>query len=399
MKRVLRLLHYSRHYWLQVISSVVLAAGVGLSDAFRVLLVGPIFDNVLHPGAVHKNPTLSFTLNPRFHIDLTRFVPSHFHNPWPIVAFAFVGSTFLKGICDYAGTYLANYAGFGMITDMRDDLYETILRRSISFFQKHATGTLLSALINDIERVQYAMSSVLSDFLQQIFTLLFTMVVVIMLGGKLAWILLIFVPVVIGSIRKIGRGVRKTTRKGQDKLAEIQNILHETITGNRIVKAFNMEFWELLRFRSAAKRLFRANLSSVRAQAIASPLMDFIGAVAIALLLLVGRNAIHSHAMTEGTFFAFIVALFKLYDPVRRSAVYYNSFQQALGASQAIFEFMEDRDEVVERKHAVNLKGFRDAIRLVNVGFAYNTDEGHKQVLHCINLEIRQGEVIALVGP
>ena len=399
MKRVLRLLHYSRHYWLQVISSVVLAAGVGLFDAFRVLLVGPIFDNVLHPGAVHKAPTLSFALNPRFHIDLTRFVPSHFHNPWPIVAFAFVGSTFLKGVCDYAGTYLANYAGFGMITDMRDDLYETILRRSISFFQKHATGTLLSALINDIERVQYAMSSVLSDFLQQIFTLLFTMVVVIMLGGKLAWILLIFVPVVIGSIRKIGRGVRKTTRKGQDKLAEIQNILHETITGNRIVKAFNMEFWELLRFRSAAKRLFRANLSSVRAQAISSPLMDLIGAVAIALLLLLGRNAISSQAMTEGIFFAFIVALFKMYDPVRRFAVYYNSFQQALGASQAIFDFMDDQDEVVEKKHPYQLKLFRQSIRLENVGFAYSTEEGESQVLHDINLEIPRGEVIALVGP
>ena len=204
------------------------------------------------------------------------------------------------------------------------------------------------------------MSSVLSDFLQQVFTLIFTTAVVIFLGGKLAWVLLIFVPIVIGSIRKIGRGVRQTTRKGQDKLAEIQNILHETITGNRIVKAFNMEFWELLRFRQAARRLFRANLSSVRAQAISSPLMDFIGAVAIALLLLFGRNAINSRVMTTGTFFAFIVALFKLYDPVRRSAVYYNSFQQALGASQAIFEFMEDQDEVVERKHAFNLKGFRE---------------------------------------
>jgi subfamily B ATP-binding cassette protein MsbA len=400
MKRGWRLLHYASRYWLQVISAVVLAAAVGLLDAFRVLLVGPIFDNVLHPGAdTRKSITLLSSFSERFHIDLQTFVPPHFHNDWTVVAFAFVASTFLKGVCDYAGTYLANYAGFGMITDLRDDLYEAILRRSISFFQKHATGTLLSALINDIERVQYAVSSVLSDFLQQVFTLVFTTALVVFLGGKLAWVLLLFVPVVIGSIRKIGRGVRQTTRKGQDKLAEIQNILHETITGNRIVKAFNMEFWELLRFRQAARRLFRANLSSVRAQAITSPLMDFIGAVAIALLLLVGRNAIRSHVMTEGTFFAFIVALFKLYDPVRRSAVYYNSFQQALGASQAIFEFMEDRDEVVERKNAVNLKGFGNAIRLENLGFAYTTDEGSKEVLYDINLDIRQGEVIALVGP
>jgi ATP-binding cassette, subfamily B, bacterial MsbA len=395
MRRIGRLLHYAVRYWWQSLAAVVLAACVGLFDAFRILLITPIFDNVLHPGENHQKPNFGI----HFHINLDRLVPPHLHNDWTVIAFLFVVSTLLKGICDFTGTYLANYAGFGMITDLRDDLYEAILRRSVSFFQKHATGTLLSALINDIERVQYAMASVLSDFLQQVFTLIFMTVVVIVLGGKLAWVLLIFVPVVIGSIRRIGRGVRRTTRKGQDKLAEIQNILHETITGNRIVKAFNMEFWELGRFRQAARRLFRANLSSVRAQAISSPLMDLIGAVAIAGLLLLGRGAIKSHAMTTGMFFTFIVALFKLYDPVRKFAMYYNSFQQAVGASAAIFEFMEDQDPIVEKKHPYTLKGFRDSIRLQDVGFAYSTSEGEKNVLNNINLDIRQGEVIALVGP
>ena len=399
MRRIGRLLHYAVRYWWQALAAVVLAAGVGLFDAFRILLITPIFDNVLHPGDNHQKLDMVSKFGIHFHINLDRLAPSHFHNDWTVVAFLFVVSTLLKGICDFGGTYLANYAGFGMITDLRDDLYEAILRRSVSFFQKHATGTLLSALINDIERVQYAMASVLSDFLQQVFTLIFMTVVVIVLGGKLAWVLLIFVPVVIDSIRRIGRGVRRTTRKGQDKLAEIQNILHETITGNRIVKAFNMEFWELRRFRQAARRLFRANLSSVRAQAISSPLMDLIGAVAIAGLLLLGRGAIKSHAMTTGMFFTFIVALFKLYDPVRKFAMYYNSFQQAVGASAAIFEFMEDQDPILEKKHPYTLKGFRDSIRLQDVGFAYSSSEGEKNVLNNINLDIRQGEVIALVGP
>src|SRR5580698_5754330 len=210
MKRVWRLLHYARRYWLQTISSVVLAAGVGLLDAFRVLLVGPIFDNVLHPGSTHQQLTLLSNMGSRFHFTLNSVVPSHFHNPWTVVAFAFVGSTFLKGLCDYAGTYLANYAGFGMITDLRDDLYEAILRRSVSFFQKHTTGTLLSALINDIERVQYVTSSILSDFLQQAFTLAFMVIIVIALGGRLAWILPVFGLIAVGSIFRIGRDVRRT---------------------------------------------------------------------------------------------------------------------------------------------------------------------------------------------
>ncbi|HTZ90309.1 MAG TPA: ABC transporter ATP-binding protein [Alloacidobacterium sp.] len=399
MKRILRLLYYMRRYWWQTLASVILMAAVGLLDAFRVLLVQPIFDHVLHPGSVSQEIPLYKIPGTQYQFTLQQIVPPFIHNVWAVVAFALVVSTLLKSVCDYAGTYLVNYAGFGMITDLRDDLYEAVLRRSVSFFQKHATGTLLSTLINDIERVQYAMSSVLSEFLQQFFTLIFTICVVIHFGGKLAWALLIFVPIVIGSIRRIGRDVRQTTRRGQDRLAEIQNILHETITGNRIVKAFNMEFWELLRFRDAAKRLFKANLRSVRAQAISSPLMDSIGAIAIALLLLVGRGQIKSGAMTEGAFFAFIVALFKLYDPVRRFAQFYNNFQQALGASSAIFTFMDDQDDLVEKHRAYTLRGFQDSIQLENVGFAYSDEEGEKEVLHDINLEIHCGEVVALVGP
>jgi ATP-binding cassette, subfamily B, bacterial MsbA len=397
LKKLLRLIGYVRPYWLQALSSVVLMAAVGLLDAFRLLLVSPIFERVLNPNAPDRKIPL---FGPRFSgISLQQFVPSHFHNAWNIVAFALVASTLLKGICDYFGTYLVNYAGFGMITDLRDDLYDAILRRSVSFFQQNTTGSIVSTLINDIERVQFAMSSVLAEFLQQFFTLIFTACVVVALGGKLAWVLLLFVPIVLLSARRFGHKVRQTTRRGQDKLAEIQNILHETITGNRIVKAFNMELWEMTRFKQAARRLFDANLRSVRAQAISSPLMDAIGAIAIALLLWVGRNSIRSHALTTGTFFAFIIAVFKLYEPVRKFALFYNNFQQALGASSEIFRFMDTQDEVREKVGAYVLKEFRQEIRMENVCFDYRTDEGERQVLREINLVVPRGEVVALVGP
>jgi subfamily B ATP-binding cassette protein MsbA len=255
-------------------------------------------------------------------------------------------------------------------------------------------------LINDIEKVQFAMSSVMSDFLQQFFTLVFTAIAVVIVGGKLAWVLLLFLPVVILSARRIGRGVRQTTRKGQDKLAEIQNILHETITGNRIVKAFGMEMWEMNRFRRAARRLFDANLKSVKVQAISSPLMDLIASMAIALLLLLGRVSIQHKQMTAGSFITFLIAVFTLYDPVRKFAAFYNSFQQALGASEDIFRFMDAQDDVQEKKRAFALKGFSKGIEFENVGFAYESEEGEtKQVLHGINLTVHPGEVIALVGP
>ena len=399
MRELTRLIRYALPYWWQILSSVLLMAAVGGLDAFKYLLVRPVFDRVLNPATGSQNIRLFVIPGTDHPVYLQQFVPSHFTNAWTIVAFALVASTILKGICDYSGTYLVNHAGFGMITDLRDDLYTALLRRSAAFFSKHTTGTLLSTIINDIERVQYAMSTVLSELLQQFFTFISVAIVVVILGGNLAWVLLLFVPVIVFSSRKIGSRVRHTTRHGQDKLAEIQNILHETITGNRIVKAFNMEDWEISRFRNAARRLFRANLRSVAATAISSPLMDLFGVVGIAFLILIGRDRIAHNQMTPGVFVAFITAVFSLYNPVRKFALFYNNFQQALGASSEIFKFMDLEDDVREKPGAKVLPKFSDNVRFERVSFAY-TNEGEEphEVLHDINLEVMQGEVLAVVG-
>jgi len=399
MRQIFRLLRFGLPYWLHWFPGVLLLAAVGLLEALRMAFFVPILGVVLRP----SNPSSALPLfpfaPPQWQFDIHRFVPLWMHNAWTVVAVALVGSTIIKGLCDYAGTYLVNYAGYGMVTDIRNHLYEAIMRRSASFFHRYPTGTILSTLINDVDRVQMAVSSVLGDFLQQFFTFIATVALVIALGGRLSWALLLFLPVVITSARRIGRSVRTRTRTGQDKLAEIQNILHETVTGNRIVKAFNTELWEILRFKKAAKRLFRANLRSVRIQSISSPLMDTIGAIAIALLLWIGRNEIQHGRMTAEVFITFIIALFKLYDPVRRFAYYYNSFQQALGASASIFAFLDVKDDVKEKVHAGTLHRFKSSIRFDNVGFSYSTEEGEHQILHNVDLEVKAGEMMALVGP
>ena len=398
MRQLTRLIRYSLPYWWQILGSVLLMALVGALDAFKFLLIRPIFDRVLNPSTGSKDIQL-FVIPVTHHpVYLQQLVPSHFTNAWTMVAVALIGSTILKGILDYTGTYLVNHAGFGMITDLRDDLYNAILRRSAAFFSKHTTGTLLSTIINDIERVQYALSAVLAEFLQQFFTFLWVAAVVVVLGGRLAWVLLLFVPVIIYSSRKIGSRVRSTTRQGQDKLAEIQNILHETITGNRIVKAFNTEKWEISRFRGAARRLFRANLRSVAATAISSPLMDIFGVVGIALLLKLGREQVKHGEMTPGIFVAFITAVFSLYNPVRKFAQFNNNFQQALGASSEIFKFMDIEDDVREKPHARRLPLFSKTVQFDHVSFTYGSEGADARVLHDIDLEVRRGEVVAIVG-
>jgi subfamily B ATP-binding cassette protein MsbA len=399
MNRILRLLGYLRPYVLYSVLSVGLMALVGALAAFRILLIKPILDNVLSP-ASSPDKVLDFAVpKTHIHLNLQAMVPSHFHNAWTVVAVALVASAIVKSVADYLGTLLTNKAGFGMITDLRNALYDSVLRRSTAFFQRHTTGTLISTLINDVERVQTAMSTVLSDFLQQFFTLIFMVGAVVVVGGRMSWVLLLFVPIIVSSTRRVGRSVRVTTRTGQDKLAEIQNIVQETIKGNGIVKAFGTELWEMNRFRRASEKLLTANMRSVAVQAISSPLMDALGAVAIALLLFYGRQQVLYHGATAGSFITFLIAVIALYDPVRKMPTYYNSFQQAVGASEEIFKFIDEQDDVRERRKAVALKGFQGKIEFRDVCFGYERDGVCKEVLHQVSLTVRRGEVVALVGP
>ena len=399
MRQLMRLVRYVAPFLLQLLPGVFLLAGVGFLEAFRLMLLKPVLDRVLNPASGSENIILFTNPQTGHPIYLQRFVPTEFHNAWTIVAYALVAATVLKGIFDYCGTYLVNHAGFGMITNLRNDLYNSVLRRSAAFFQKHTTGTLISTIINDIERVQFAMSTVLAEGLQQFFTFLFTAGLVIVLGRKLAWVLVVFIPIIIFSAVRIGRRVRSTTRTGQDQLADVQNILHETITGNRIVKAFGMESWEVDRFRKAAQRLFRANLRSVAAAAISSPLMDIFGAIAVALLLLLGRDQIAHNELTLGAFIAFVAAVLSMYNPVRKFAVFNNSFQQALGASSQLFDFMDTEDVVTEKPGAKPLPRFTGTIRFEDVSFSYQEDgDESREILHGIDLEVKRGEILAIVG-
>src|SRR5215831_14331393 len=369
MQQLRRLLSYLRPYTAPSFVAVLLMAAVGALEGFRLLLLGPIFDKVLHPNAPSKELTLFNMPGSDRVVYLTQFIPTIGHNnPLTMVALALIGATMIKGVCDYLGTYLVNYAGYGAITDLRNRLYDKVLYQSTTFFSRHSTGTLVSTTVNDVEKIQVTLTVALAEFLQQFFTLIFLVAVVVVVGHKLAWILLVFIPFVVVSARRIGLRVRHTTRRGQDKLADIQNILHETITGNRIVKAFSMEQWESRRFHSAAQKLFRANLRSVAAQAQSSPLMEIIGAIAVAALLWMGRRVINTQVMTPGVFVAFIFAVFRLYDPVRKFALFNNSLQQALGATEEIFRFMDEPDEIVEKPGATGLAPFRKRVSFENVG-------------------------------
>jgi ATP-binding cassette, subfamily B, bacterial MsbA len=240
-----------------------------------------------------------------------------------------------------------NYAGYGMITDLRDDLYNAFLRRSAAFFRStprarwfRPSSTMSSACSSRCRRCwQNFCSSSLPDFHALRGGI----------AGQEAGVGAGFVPVIIYSSGKIGRRVRHHDSRGQDKLAEIQNILHETITGNRIVKAFSMERWEMRASRRRRGGCFAPIYVSVAAFAISSPLMDILGAVAIALLLLLGANKSIIMFSRPARFWRSSWPFSNSTNRCGSSRLFNNNFQQALGASSEIFRFMDIEDEVREK--------------------------------------------------
>lgn len=396
MSDLLRLLQSVKPYRLQLLGGVVMMIGVGFLEAVAALLIGPIFDRVLNPAA--PDSTVALVTIPLLQktVYLDRMVPDWIHNVWTVVSIFIVGVTLGKAICEYLANYLLSFVGFSVIMDLRNQLYERIINQSVSFFHRHSTGKLISTVINDIEKIQLAVSQVLADFLRQSFTLLGMMCVVFVLNWRLALLSVGLIPLVMIPAAKLGTRIRRSSRSSQANLAEISQLLHETISGNRIVKAFRMERWELNRFRSAARKLLRINLGFARAQAMTSPLMEVLGAITIVFILLYARDSIKNNTLTTGMFVSFIYALFKTYEPVKRLSGINNSFQQAVGASAKVFELLELRDEVAEKPNAIAVPPFSRSIVFDNVSFAY---EGRETFLKDICLEVKAGDVVAIVGP
>jgi subfamily B ATP-binding cassette protein MsbA len=394
----LRLLRYARRYTLHIISSVLLMACVGAAQSLFVLLIQPIFDRVLNPSSADA-PVLLFR-DPVFHrgFYLSQIVPAGIHNVWVAVAFAILMVFLTKGACDYFANYLINYAGISAVTDLRNAVFDKVLRQGAQFFESTSTGRLMSSIMNDIEKIQVALSHILADLLRQGFVFLGLLFVVVHKDWKLAIVSLTVLPFVLVPTARIGRRIRRISRRTQDHAAELNEILQETLSGHGVVKAFGAEAFEGRRFRAAAQRLRRSNLRYVLQQAIASPIIELCGVVTIVGLLTYARTQIVHGQMTSGDFVSFVVALLMMYEPVKRLTGIHNIFEQAIGASQKVFEYMDHTEEIQDKPAAVALRGFEQGISFDNVSFRYpGTSNGF--ALDGVSLEVKTGEVVALVGP
>jgi ATP-binding cassette, subfamily B, bacterial MsbA len=392
-----RLLRFVRPYWSPLLLSVVLMAIAGAAHAMMAVLIGPIFDRVLDPASPERAVEL-FKLPWGGALYLHQLVPGWISNVWTSVAFAILCVFLLKGFCDYFGNYLVNWVGINTVTDIRQSVFDKLLRHDAEFFSSHSTGRIMSSVMSDIDKIQVATSSMLADWLRQSFSVAALLYIIMQRDWKLAIVSLTVLPIVIVPTIRIGRRIRRTTRNAQDNAAELNEILQETIMGQNVVKSFLTEAHESDRFRRAARSLRNANLRYVAQQAIASPLIEFCGALTIVGLLTYARTQIKAGQMTTGEFTQFVIALLMLYEPVKRLTGIHNIFQQAMGASQKIFEYLDKPAGIFERAAAAELQPFRKSITFRDVCFRY-PGATNGLTLSNINLDVNAGEVVALVGP
>jgi ATP-binding cassette, subfamily B, bacterial MsbA len=398
MNELRRLLSYVRPYSAPLLLSVILMAAVGATQGLTAVLIGPVFDRVLQPDTP-DSPVALFTIPGLGRtVYLHSFLPATIHNVWTMVAILILATFLVKGLCDYFGNYFINYVGFSAVTDLRQTVFERVLRQDAHFFESNSTGRVMSSIMIDLEKIQVATSHMLADWLRQSFSVVFLLFVVIQKDWLLALGSLTLLPFVLVPTARIGRLIRRTTRRAQDDAADLNEILQETISGHQVVKSFGAEDVESNRFRLAGEQLKRSNLRYVAQQALSSPMIEVFGAITIVGLLTYARLRIKSGALTAGEFTTFVIALLMLYEPVKRLTGIHNIFQQALGASQKVFEYLDRDQQIRERAGASKLHRFHDSIVLQQASFSYSKAP-NAFLLGPLDLEVRAGEVVALVGP
>jgi ATP-binding cassette, subfamily B, bacterial MsbA len=391
-----RLFSYVRPYSFRLTLGVLLVAFVALAEGGVAFMIKLAVDFVLNPGATSSRlPLITIPWSGQV-LYLNDYFPPRIHNVATIFAISLVILFFVKALAEYLGTTQIQYSGLAAVTDLRNQIYARIIRQPIGFFQHHPTGRLISTVINDVERVRYALSEWLADLFQKSFTFVVFVAVLLGINWRMALGCGLLLPLVAWPVNKFGRKIRRSAENSQTRLADLSQILQETVSGNRVVKAFGMEDFEIGKFREAARKLLRENMRWVRAAVITGPLMDLLGAIAIPLLLLYARNQIRHQFMTEGQFFAFLYAMFNTYMPLKRTGYIYQQLQAVRGVSAQVFSYLDREEEKSEQPGAKPLAPFTREIEFANVGFTY--DDHSSAVLDGICLKARKGEVIALVG-
>jgi len=303
---------------------------------------------------------------------------------------------FLKGVAYYGKTYLVSYVSQRSIKDMRDDLYSHLHNLSLSFYSKNKTGDILSRVTNDVQNLESSMINTTVGSIDKVFTLIGGIVYLVYLNYRLTIFLIIILPFITYVIVKFNYKLKKVSRRVQIKIADVSDVLQETLSAVRVVKSFGREEYEFERFSTENQANFRAKMKKTQYGAILTPLVEFLAAISFTAILWYGGYEVMQGRMSASELIAFFTLLLTISEPLRSITKLSKRLQQLFASAERVFEIMDTESELREDdENKIELTDVEGEVVYDNVTFAYNRNE---VVLKNINLKAEPGEVVALVG-
>ncbi len=364
-----RLLNYIRPYWLQFVAGMIAAVPYGAMDGAIAFLAGQGLEKIFIQGHQH----------------LIYWVP---------VVVLIIASS--QGLFRFFETYCIRYVGGSAIRDLRNEIFDHLERQPLLYFQGQSSGVLIGRMINDVGIIEGAISQTFQSLISRTVTVLALAFVLLYQSIHLTVIALSILSLIVLPVSIFGKRIRKSARSGQQAIGDLVTVLSESIQGAKIVQAFNLENYQIDRFRHTNNNFFNNTIKAVRAEAMLSPILAVIGASGIAVVMWVAGYQVIHHQMTLGSLTSFVIALLLLYSPVKNIGRINGVVQPALAAAGRVFELLDLKSNLIELPDAIELKPGPHHLRFVDVSFHY---PGHaSMVLQNINLDVPSDRLIALVG-
>jgi ATP-binding cassette, subfamily B, bacterial MsbA len=363
------LLGYLRPHAAALVIGTVLAVVVAATEGAIAWLVKPAMDDVF----IRRDATML-----------------------KVIPLLFLAAYVAKGLARYGQSYLMAAVGERVIARLRRDLYAHLQEMSLSFFTHRHTAELMSRVVTDVNRLARLSSTVLVMTIRQSVMVVALTTVMFVRDWRLAVIALVVFPFVGVAVRSIGRRLYRINRRSQQKIAELNVLLHEVFSGTKIVKAFGREAHEVERFDHVNRGLLSLALKDHRTDELTDPLMEVLAALGIMGALWYGGQQVISGTMTPGDFFSFTAAVALLYGPVRQLSRIVNTVQQSTSSVERVFEILDQPPAIADRPGALALDAFRERLVFEQVSFRHADSE--ELTLRDVSLTVGRGEVIAFVG-
>ncbi|MBA7496023.1 Lipid A export ATP-binding/permease protein MsbA [subsurface metagenome] len=388
MNQIFQLLKLTLTEKKRLILAFVFTIFVAFFTYVFVNLIQPILDEMFFVSQTSPEKTSSMEFVYRyFHITRDELI-------WflPVLLVIVI---FGKGLSTFLSSFLMKSIGHKIVKKMRDNLFEHLVYQSSNFFDRKATGELMSRLTNDIDKIQEAVSGSMGNLIQEVFILFALLLRLFIVDWRLALVAFVIAPLAVIPLAIFSRQLKKMGKLNQIKMAQIYNLLHETITGNKIVKAFTMEKFEMKKFFQSTLKYFKNSIKLAWIGSLSSPFMEFLGGVVGAFILFVGTKRIAEGYITPGAFGSFIIAIFMMYTPIKRISRANVVIQHGVACYERVQELLEIKPQIVDHPKAYPLPPLKGKIKFENVSFSYN-ETSH--VLHDVSFEVLPAETVALIG-